>query len=43
MGVMGSLDRDTVTRACRRFQPRIEALVEIDGNFLEEKSFLKGQ
>jgi hypothetical protein len=33
--MMGSLDRDTVTQACRRFQPRIEALVEIGGNFLE--------
>jgi hypothetical protein len=32
---MGSLDRDTVARACGWFQPRIKALVEIVGNVIE--------
>ncbi len=32
--VMGSLDRDTMARACRWLQPWIEALVEIEGDFI---------
>jgi hypothetical protein len=32
---MGSLDRDTVAKACRRFQSRIEGVVEADGDFIE--------
>jgi hypothetical protein len=39
--VMGSLDRDTVARACGRFHPRIEALVEIVGDCIEYKYFLR--
>jgi hypothetical protein len=33
--VMGSLDRDTVTKACRRFRSRIETVVAADGDFIE--------
>jgi hypothetical protein len=32
---MGSLDRDTVAKACSRFCPRIEAVVANDGVFIE--------
>ncbi len=32
--VTGSLDRDTMARACRWLQPWIEALVEIEGDFI---------
>jgi hypothetical protein len=32
---MGSLDRDTVAKACRRFCPRIEAVVADVGVFIE--------
>jgi hypothetical protein len=32
---MGSLDRDTVAKACRRFCSRIEAVVADDGVFIE--------
>jgi hypothetical protein len=33
--VMGSFDRDTVARACRRFSSRIEAVIAADGDFIE--------
>jgi hypothetical protein len=33
--VMGSLERDTVANARRRFWSRIEAMVEADGDFIE--------
>ncbi len=33
--VMGSLPRDTVGKACRRFRHRIEAVVEANGDFIE--------
>jgi hypothetical protein len=33
--VMGSLDRDTVAKACKRFRSRIEAVVAADGDFIE--------
>jgi len=33
--VLGSLDRDTVARACRSFRSRIEAVIITDGNFIE--------
>jgi hypothetical protein len=33
--VMGSLDRDTVAKACRRFRSRIEAVVAAEGDFIE--------
>jgi hypothetical protein len=33
--VMGSLERDTVANACRRFWSRIKAVVEADGDFIE--------
>jgi hypothetical protein len=33
--VMGSLDRDTVAKACRRFRAKIEAVVVVDGDFIE--------
>jgi hypothetical protein len=36
--VMGSLDRETVARACRQFWSRIEAMVEADGDFIEYRS-----
>jgi hypothetical protein len=32
---MGSLDRDIMARACRRFCSRIEAIVADDGDFIE--------
>jgi hypothetical protein len=32
--VMDSLDGDTMARACMCLQPRIEALVEIEGDFI---------
>jgi hypothetical protein len=32
---MGSLDRDTVAKACRRFMAKIEAVVVVDGYFIE--------
>jgi hypothetical protein len=32
---MGSLDRDTVAKACRRFCSRIKAIVADDGVFIE--------
>jgi hypothetical protein len=31
----GNLATDTVAKACRRFQTRIEAVVEANDNFLE--------
>jgi hypothetical protein len=34
--VTGSLDRDTVVRACKRFQWRIEAMVEADDDFIKK-------
>jgi phage tail protein X len=33
--VMGSLDRDMVEKACRRFRSRLEAVVEAGGDFIE--------
>jgi hypothetical protein len=33
--VMGSLDRDTVAKACRSFCSRIKAVVADDGDFIE--------
>jgi hypothetical protein len=33
--VMGSLYRDTVAKACKRFRSRIEAVVAADGDFIE--------
>ncbi len=33
--MMGSFDRDTVVRACRRFSSRIEAVIAADGDFIE--------
>ncbi len=33
--VMGSFDRDTVARACKRFSSRIEAVIAADGDFIE--------
>ncbi len=33
--MMGSFNRDTVARACRRFSSRIEAVIAADGNFIE--------
>jgi len=33
--MMGSLDRDTMVRACKRFRLRIEDAVAADGNFIE--------
>jgi hypothetical protein len=33
--VMGSLDRDTMVKACRRFCSRIEAVVANDSVFIE--------
>ncbi len=33
--VMGILERDTVARACKRFRPRIEEMVAVDGDFNE--------
>jgi len=33
--VMGSLDRDTMARDCRRLRFRIEAVVTADGDFIE--------
>jgi hypothetical protein len=33
--VMGSLDRDMVGKACRRFRSRLEAVVEAGGDFIE--------
>ncbi len=33
--VMGSLARNTVAKACRRFRPRIQDVVEADGSFIE--------
>jgi hypothetical protein len=32
---MASLERDTMTRACKRFRPRIEAMVAADSDFIE--------
>ena len=33
--MMGSLDRDTVARACRMFRFRIEAVVAADSDFIK--------
>jgi hypothetical protein len=33
--VMGSLDRDTLAKACTSFSSRIEALFTADGSFIE--------
>ena len=33
--VMADLDRDTVARACRSLRPRLEAVVEAGGDFIE--------
>ncbi len=33
--VTGSLNRDTVAKACRRFRSRIKAVVAADGDFIE--------
>ena len=33
--VMGSLPRDTVAKACRRFRHRIEQVIEANGDFIE--------
>jgi len=33
--MVGSLDRDTMARACSRFRFRNEAVVATDGNFIE--------
>ena len=35
MEVLGSLPRDTLTMACRRFRQRIEAIVEAVGVFFK--------
>jgi hypothetical protein len=34
--VIGTLDRDTVAKACKRFWSRIEAVVAADGYFIEK-------
>jgi hypothetical protein len=34
--VMGSLDRDTVARTCKQLRTRIEAVVQANGDFIEE-------
>ena len=33
--VMTNIDREVVTRACKKFRPRIEAVVEASGGFIE--------
>jgi hypothetical protein len=33
--VMGSLERNTVARACKRFRPRMEEMVAAGGDFSE--------
>jgi hypothetical protein len=33
--LMGSLNRDTVAKACKRFRSRIEVAVAAGGNFIE--------
>jgi flagellar biosynthesis regulator FlbT len=33
--VMGSLDKDTVAKACSRIRSRIEGVVAADGDFIE--------
>jgi hypothetical protein len=33
--VLGNLDRDTMAKACQRFQSRIEAVVAANGDFFE--------
>jgi hypothetical protein len=33
--VMGSLDRNTMAKACKRFRSRIEDVVNADGSFIE--------
>jgi hypothetical protein len=33
--MMGSLDRDTVAKSCRRFRSRIEAVIAAEGDFIE--------
>ncbi len=33
--VMGTLDRDTVAKAYKRYMSRIEAVVTADGSFIE--------
>jgi hypothetical protein len=33
--VMGSLARNTVAKACKRFRSRIEYVVDADGSFIE--------
>jgi hypothetical protein len=33
--LVGSLDRDTVAKACKRFRSRIEAVLTADKNFIE--------
>jgi hypothetical protein len=35
MALVGSLDRDTVAKAFKRFRSRIEAVVTADGFFIE--------
>jgi hypothetical protein len=37
---MGSLNRDTMARAYRQYRSRIEAIVDVDSNFIEQKSFI---
>jgi hypothetical protein len=34
MGLMGSLARNIVAKACRRFRSRIEAVFTADGSFI---------
>ncbi len=33
--VMGSLDKDTVAKACSRFRSRMETVVAADGDFMD--------
>jgi hypothetical protein len=33
--LVGSLDRDTVAKACKRFRSRIEAFITANNHFLE--------
>ncbi len=35
MGLMGSLDRDTVAKAFKKYPSRIEAVVTADGDLIE--------
>ncbi len=34
--LVGSLDRDTVAKACKRFRSRIEAVLIVNNHFIEQ-------